>query len=69
MVCPVNGRTKFGRMHSRGVVQPWNLFEVECRNCRRKARDEDGREVWVLHRYNLLGQHVETVEEPRVSDS
>jgi hypothetical protein len=40
-----------------------NLIEVACRDCRKDARDAGRTPALVLHRYNVLGTLVETVEE------
>lgn len=53
--CPVNPSKLFMKL-SRPIITDGNLIEVACRDCRRK------RGVRVLHRYNVLGDLVETVE-------
>lgn len=40
-----------------------NLIEVACRDCRKDARDAGRDARLVLHRYNVLGTLVETVEQ------
>lgn len=40
-----------------------NLIEVACRDCRKDARDAGADVRLVLHRYNVLGELVETVVE------
>lgn len=62
MRCPVNPKVRFGRVLTTDThVVPGNLIEVACRDCR-KRKDL----AQVLHRYNPLGQFVETVEVARV---
>lgn len=42
-------------------VHPDNLIELECKDCRARMR-RDGRPVRrVLHRYDFIGTHVETL--------
>lgn len=44
-------------------VKPDNLIEMACSNCRKRL-ERDGRQVKrVLHRYNLVGELVETLVE------
>lgn len=43
-------------------VQPDNLMELACSNCRKALERDEGRQVHrVLHRYNLAGELVETL--------
>lgn len=53
--CPVNPSRLFARLRGPVIVEG-NLIEVACRDCRR------GRRVQVLHRFDVLGNLVETVE-------
>lgn len=53
--CPVNPSRLFARLRGPVIVEG-NLIEVACRDCRR------GRRVRVLHRFDVLGNLVETVE-------
>lgn len=41
-----------------------NLIEVACRDCRADRRKAGEAVSLVLHRYNVLGELVETVVEP-----
>lgn len=55
--CPENPRRLFMRLHHDPDVRidsTSNLIEVSCRDCSREA---GGR---VLHRYNIVGELVET---------
>lgn len=63
--CPVYSYRMFARILSEGtVVQPGNVTEVSCDECR-KARRKQGEQVsLVLHRFNPLGEHIETVVVP-----
>jgi hypothetical protein len=40
-----------------------NLIEIACRDCRNDARRTDPTVSLVLHRYNVVGELVETVVE------
>lgn len=56
--CPVNPRRLFMRLHRDPDVRidpGTNLIEVACRDCGRNRGVER-----VLHRYNILGELVET---------
>lgn len=44
-------------------VQPDNLIEMACSNCRRQREREGKRVRRVLHRYNLAGELVDTLTE------
>lgn len=61
--CPVSPRRMFARWFSTGeaTIVEGNLIEVACSECRRSARLLAGGEpTRVLHRYNVLGECVET---------
>jgi hypothetical protein len=46
------------------VVQPDNLMELECADCRKRlARDHGVRVRRVLHRFDLAGNLIETLTE------
>jgi hypothetical protein len=45
------------------VVVPGNLMEIACPACRRVLQREGRSVSRVLHRYNFLGELVETVTE------
>lgn len=45
------------------VIVPGNLFEVSCRDCAKNARQFDGEVIRVLHRFDLMGELVESVVE------
>jgi hypothetical protein len=45
-------------------VVPDNLIEFACYDCARALRDEGNPVRRVLHRFNLLGECVETIEVP-----
>jgi hypothetical protein len=63
--CPAGPHRLFAMTIQRGerltFVQPDNLIEFSCYDCRRTMRGE-GRDVKrVLHRFNILGELIETV--------
>lgn len=65
--CPITPRRLFARLRSReALIDPGtNLVEVACDDCKKSAR-RLGHDVGpVLHRFNLLGECVETVSVPR----
>lgn len=69
--CPIGPqrlftRLKFGEESSR-YIQPGNLIEFSCSDCSRRATRERGTPVRVFHRYNFLGEHVETTTEEQGS--
>lgn len=45
-------------------VDDANLIEVACRDCRRDLQKAGQQATLVLHRYNVLGELVETVVDP-----
>jgi hypothetical protein len=57
--CPANPKRLFLRIERPQIVDG-NLIEVACRDCRnvRRERGEDVRSV--VHRYNVLGELIET---------
>lgn len=73
--CPLGPRKLLAKMRLQDdpeavkrMVMPDNLLELSCRDCTKKARRdavESGLEppLRVLHRYDVLGELVETVEE------
>lgn len=63
--CPETGRLFSKLSIQTAAVVPGNLMEFACDNCRKNKRREEGVELrHVLHRYNFLGEWVETVEVP-----
>ncbi len=61
--CPVGFRKLFLRLQGKPITYVEGVFmELACSDCARDARQQ-GRSVRrVLHRYNILGEHVSTVE-------
>jgi len=57
--CPVTPQRLFARLMEASIVEG-NLIEVACGDCRKTARRMGQNVVLVLHRYNLLGECVET---------
>lgn len=42
-------------------VHPDNLIELECQDCQKRLRREGRRVKRVLHRYNFIGEMVESL--------
>lgn len=62
--CPVGFRKLFLRLQGQPITYVEGvLMELACSDCAREARRQDRSVKRVLHRYNILGQHVETIEE------
>lgn len=63
--CPVGPRKLFAKLRLEGVqptMTSGNLLELSCQDCRRRARSEGRPDVgFVLHRFDILGNLVETV--------
>lgn len=62
--CPVNPARVFMRLRLGDptvAIVTGNLIEVDCRDCR---RDQDPRPARVLHRYNPVGELIETETVP-----
>lgn len=70
--CPTGPRKLFAKLRLEGAqphVVPGNLVEMACQDCRRRLRSE-GRDVsLVLHRFNIVGDLIETVSVDRAADS
>lgn len=63
--CSENPRRLFARIKRETGKPPpvdkgSNLFEVACRDCARDLREADPDVKQVLHRFNLLGELIET---------
>jgi hypothetical protein len=68
--CPVGPKRLFTKLLlgeiSASYVQPANLIEFACADCARVLnRSDDLPKVSVKHRYNFIGELVETVTTPR----
>lgn len=65
--CPVGPQRLFTKLslgeESHRYVHPENLIEVTCSDCARRLGREEGVRQRVFHRYNFLGEFVETVVE------
>lgn len=64
--CPEDSRRLFSKLildvtHSK--ITNENLIEFACQNCKKRLRDEGIPVNQVLHRYNIAGELVETVED------
>jgi hypothetical protein len=64
--CPVNASRLFGKViaSQKVVVTDGNLMEFACHDCLRDRRRKGSTVARVLHRFNFLGVHIETVEVP-----
>lgn len=62
--CPVGPRKLFAKLMVRGeqpTVNSDNLLELSCQDCRKRLRQSGDEDVsFVLHRYDIIGQLVET---------
>jgi hypothetical protein len=63
--CPVDARALLGKVIADGdkPVVSGNLMELACRVCTKNGREFDASVVRVLHRFDLLGDLVESVVE------
>lgn len=60
--CPITPRRMFARLLAgEATIVPGNLVEVSCIDCRKTAREDQPDVTRVLHRFNVLGECVETV--------
>jgi len=63
--CPESAARLLAKIQLRGEqpswVQPENLIELSCDHCKHARRREGRPVVRVLHRYNILGELVETL--------
>lgn len=64
--CPLGARRLFMIMRNRGekpsYIQPDNLVEFSCYDCRKRMEQQQDRRVRrVLHRYDLAGSLIETL--------
>jgi hypothetical protein len=70
--CPTGPRKLFAKLRMTGeqpVVTSDNLVEMACQDCRRRLRSE-GRDIaLVLHRFNIVGDLIETVAVDREIDT
>ena len=61
--CPIGPKALLMEIRSEGelpVVSQDNLLELACRSCARSARHTDPAVRRVLHRFNFMGQLVES---------
>jgi hypothetical protein len=69
--CPLGPRNLFTKLRLGQEIgrhlSAGNLIEVTCNWCERRLMREDGTAVRVFHRFNFLGELVETVTEPRLN--
>lgn len=64
--CPVGPQKLFTKLKlgetTARYIQPDNVIEIACSDCRKLVRNRRGDEVvHVLHRYNFLGELIETL--------
>lgn len=60
--CPENKTRLLLKLARPAVIDGANLLEVACRDCKRDHRDDVPAVTLVLHRFNVLGELVETVQ-------
>lgn len=65
--CPVHPVRLMLKLAHPRVIEGANLLEIPCRDCRKDKRDAGERVKLVLHRFNVLGQCVETEVVPAES--
>lgn len=67
--CPIGFRALLGKVVASGQdvvhVNSDNLIELACRDCTKRARQADSRIAHVFHRFNVMGELVETVAAER----
>ncbi len=67
--CPAGPQKLFTKLRlgetTARYIQPGNLIEFHCYDCTRTLRRETGSSEGVFHRYNFLGELVETTTQPR----
>lgn len=69
--CPTGPRKLFAKLRLQGMqpaVTTDNLVELACQDCRRRLRSEGNDVALVLHRYNIIGELIETVAVDRASE-
>lgn len=65
--CPVNPGTLLTKLLFDGGkphITDGNLIELACDRCKEQEKKRTGRSLRFLHRYDLLGNLIETVTEP-----
>jgi hypothetical protein len=71
--CPVGFRRLFTRMQLGELeyryVEHGNWLEFSCDDCARLLERDGSPRRRVLHRYNFLGELVETISVPRMTNS
>jgi hypothetical protein len=66
--CPTGPRKLFAKLRLEGaqpVITSDNLIELACQDCRRTLRKEGQDVALVLHRYDIIGNLIETVSVDR----
>lgn len=64
--CPVGAKRLLAKVVSDGnkpQINSDNLLELACKDCARNARQFDASVVRILHRFNVIGELVESVVE------
>ena len=70
--CPTGPRKLFAKLRLQGVqpsVTSDNLVELSCQDCRRRLRSEGNDVAFVLHRFDIIGQLIETVAVDRAAEN
>lgn len=67
--CPVGPQRLFTKLklgqETGGYIHPANLIEFTCSDCARRLSREHGQPLRVFHRFNFLGELVQTTTESR----
>lgn len=64
--CPYGPKALLAKVVQNGDQKSYvagNLLELNCRDCAKKMREDDKGVARVLHRYNIVGEMVESVVE------
>lgn len=64
--CPEDPRRLFSKLIQAGgrpVITDGNLIEFACQNCKKTLQSQGVDVTRVLHRYNIAGELVETVND------
>lgn len=62
--CPVGPKALLAKVIQSGEKESydsWNLLELACRDCARTLRKTDSHVKRVVHRFNIMGELVESV--------
>ncbi len=67
--CPVGPQRLFTKLRlgeeTHRYIQPDNLIEFSCSDCSRRLSRELNEAVQIFHRFNFLGELIQTLAAPR----